>query len=640
MTEQQGLNFSPSPQNSQPLESSFGGDLSDPQMLDQIFNQLFAQLPEPLTSPEAIAEMVPQMLTGQGSSQPVATAQPQSSSQSPKQPEAQPQQTNSGQSSEQLLSDAQPQLSSLQGLDQIIDPIMSEPQQLISGLESLDLLGVEAQQQLSRGSTPNQMAGTSQPSPDLHGKTPTSAPLTPVPQGDTSGSALMPKISSAKTPNLSPTQTSKAATKSTTAPSTAATEANRQGRQVPSKSPSSGNAITGMGDLSLSEFLPNSAELQRLFEQRMGAVLPTKPALPASPQSGSDQMGAAGSTSTALQNPEQVGSEVEPKAKTVLNPEQAGAVGQQSFPDIQGKTPASSQPASLFDQSSSDYYFLQNLSPSITSAPSTLSAGDPSGTNTVAPEQLRGAIKTQSRELQGQGEGEIQNLKQLGGRSTSEALPQVEMLPGAELLSILQEGAGHIPLSEADLHQSVTEPPAAVPLPPGSTPKFYFLPDSKPAESSSSKPSTDQQTSQLPQDSFDVEAVRRDFPILNQQVHGKPLIWMDNAATSQKPQSVIDTLSQFYEQDNSNVHRGAHTLAARSTNAYEDAREKIQQFLGASLAKEIVFVRGTTEGINLVAQTYGRNHVKAGDEIVLTTLEHHSNIVPWQMLAQEKGVMS
>ncbi|NEP36577.1 MAG: cysteine desulfurase [Moorea sp. SIO3B2] len=213
------------------------------------------------------------------------------------------------------------------------------------------------------------------------------------------------------------------------------------------------------------------------------------------------------------------------------------------------------------------------------------------------------------------------------------------MLPGAEFLSILEEGAGHIPLSEADLHQSLTEPPAAVPLPPGSTPKFYFLPDSKPAESSSSKPSTDQQTSQLPQDSFDVEAVRRDFPILHQQVHGKPLIWMDNAATSQKPQSVIDTLSQFYEQDNSNVHRGAHTLAARSTNAYEDAREKIQRFLGASLAKEIVFVRGTTEGINLVAQTYGRKHVKAGDEIVLTTLEHHSNIVPWQMLAQEKGAL-
>ncbi|NET59534.1 MAG: cysteine desulfurase [Symploca sp. SIO2E6] len=300
MTEQQGLNLSSSPQNSQPLESSFGGDLSDAQILDQILNQLFAQLPEP---------------------------------------------------------------------------------------------------------------------------------------------------------NLSPTQMSEAVTKSTTTPSTAATEANRQGHQVPSQSSSSGNGITGMEDL-----LPDSAELQRLFEQGMGAVLPN-------------------------------------------------------------------------------------------------------------------------------------------------------------------------------------EPPVAVPLSPGSTPKFYFLPDSKPVESTSSKASTDQQTSQFPQDSFDVEAVRRDFPILHQQVHGKPLIWMDNAATSQKPQSVIDTLSQFYEQDNSNVHRGAHTLAVRSTNAYEEAREKIQRFLGASLATEIVFVRGTTEGINLVAQTYGRKHVKAGDEILLTTLEHHSNIVPWQMLAQEKGAV-
>ncbi|NEO39791.1 MAG: SufS family cysteine desulfurase [Moorea sp. SIOASIH] len=350
-------------------------------------------------------------------------------------------------------------------------------------------------------------------------------------------------------------------------------------------------------------------------------------------------MGAAESTSTALQNPEQVGLEVEPKAKTVLNPEQAGAVGQQSSPDIQGKTPASCQPASLFDESSPDYYFLPNLSPTMSSDASTLPDGSAAGSNMVAPEQIGRAIETQSRELQGQGEGEIQNLKQLGGRSTSEALPQVEMLPGAEFLTILEEGVGRIPLSEADLHQSLTEPPAAVPLPPGSTPKFYFLPDSKPAESTSSKPSTEQQTSQLPQDGFDVEAVRRDFPILHQQVHGKPLIWMDNAATSQKPQSVIDTLSQFYEQDNSNVHRGAHTLAARSTNAYEDAREKIQRFLGASLAKEIVFVRGTTEGINLVAQAYGRKHVKAGDEIVLTTLEHHSNIVPWQMLAQEKGAV-
>jgi cysteine desulfurase/selenocysteine lyase len=138
---------------------------------------------------------------------------------------------------------------------------------------------------------------------------------------------------------------------------------------------------------------------------------------------------------------------------------------------------------------------------------------------------------------------------------------------------------------------------------------------------------------------LDVPAIRKDFPILHQQVHGKPLVWLDNAATTQKPQSVIDALSRFYAHDNSNIHRGAHTLAARATDAFEQARQKVQTFLGASKAKEIIFVRGTTEGINLVAQTYGRKFLQPGDEIVLSTLEHHANIVPWQMVAKEKGAL-
>ena len=129
------------------------------------------------------------------------------------------------------------------------------------------------------------------------------------------------------------------------------------------------------------------------------------------------------------------------------------------------------------------------------------------------------------------------------------------------------------------------------------------------------------------------------FPLLHQQVHGKPLAWLDNAATTQKPQSVIDAMSRFYAHDNSNIHRGAHTLAARATDAFEQARQKVQTFLGPSSAKEIVFVRGTTEGINLVAQTYGRKFLQPGDEIVLSTLEHHANIVPWQMVAKEKGAV-
>jgi cysteine desulfurase / selenocysteine lyase len=138
---------------------------------------------------------------------------------------------------------------------------------------------------------------------------------------------------------------------------------------------------------------------------------------------------------------------------------------------------------------------------------------------------------------------------------------------------------------------------------------------------------------------FDVPAIRRDFPILNQRVHGKPLAWLDNAATTQKPQSVIDTLSRFYANDNSNIRRGAHTLAARATDEFEQARQKIQLFLGASSTNEIVYVRGATEGVNLVAQTYGRKFLQPGDEIVMTILEHHANIVPWQMIAKEKGAV-
>lgn len=136
---------------------------------------------------------------------------------------------------------------------------------------------------------------------------------------------------------------------------------------------------------------------------------------------------------------------------------------------------------------------------------------------------------------------------------------------------------------------------------------------------------------------LDVAGLRRDFPALQQRVHGKPLVWLDNAATTQKPQVVIDTLSHFYEHDNSNVHRGAHALAARATDGYEGARQKVARLLNAPSPQGIIFVRGTTEAINLVAQTYGRQRVGPGDEVVVTTLEHHSNLVPWQMLCQERG---
>lgn len=138
---------------------------------------------------------------------------------------------------------------------------------------------------------------------------------------------------------------------------------------------------------------------------------------------------------------------------------------------------------------------------------------------------------------------------------------------------------------------------------------------------------------------FDVESVRKDFPILHRNVNGQPLVYFDNGATSQKPDVVIDTITDYYKLYNSNVHRGAHTLSQEATEAYEEARKKVARFINASSEVEINYTRGTTEGINLVAHSYGRKFLKAGDEIIISALEHHSNIVPWQMLCEEKGAI-
>jgi cysteine desulfurase / selenocysteine lyase len=138
---------------------------------------------------------------------------------------------------------------------------------------------------------------------------------------------------------------------------------------------------------------------------------------------------------------------------------------------------------------------------------------------------------------------------------------------------------------------------------------------------------------------FDVAKLREDFPVLKQLIHGKPLVYLDNAATAQKPQSVIDAIVKFYAVDCANIHRGVHELSQRSTKTYEQTRAKVKKFLNARHQHEIIFVRGTTEGINLVTQTWGRKNVKAGDEIIIAGLEHHSNIVPWQMLCEETGAM-
>ena len=175
--------------------------------------------------------------------------------------------------------------------------------------------------------------------------------------------------------------------------------------------------------------------------------------------------------------------------------------------------------------------------------------------------------------------------------------------------------------------------PAAAPSP--TSPAFYFADRAAPGNRSASD-----QISGLGRDAhppFDVRLIRRDFPILSERVNGKPLVWLDNAATTQKPQAVLDRLTHFYRHENSNIHRAAHELAARATDAYEGARKTVARFIGAESEKDIVFVRGATEAINLVAKSWGKANVRRGDEIILSHLEHHANIVPWQQLIAETG---
>ena len=174
--------------------------------------------------------------------------------------------------------------------------------------------------------------------------------------------------------------------------------------------------------------------------------------------------------------------------------------------------------------------------------------------------------------------------------------------------------------------------PVSIPASAGSGSSFYFLDELKDNGFNAQAPSLG--SAHPP---FDVQIVRRDFPILKERVNGYPIAWLDNAATTQKPQVVIDRVSYFYEHENSNIHRAAHELAARATDAYEKARDTVARFLNAPSSEDIIFVRGTTEGINLVAQSWGRQNLVAGDEIVITWLEHHANIVPWQQLTEVTG---
>lgn len=212
------------------------------------------------------------------------------------------------------------------------------------------------------------------------------------------------------------------------------------------------------------------------------------------------------------------------------------------------------------------------------------------------------------------------------------------------------------PASDASALDRSGAPSPSISIPPGSdwqappTPTGYYFIDevtrhvspedaaklNRPLEFDPIVSADNQQASHGSLD-LNVKQIRDDFPILNEQVNGRPLVWLDNAATTQKPKTVIDRMSEYFLHENSNVHRAAHELARRSTDAYEHARSVVAKFLGAQSEQEIVFVRGATEAINLVAQTFGRQHVQQGDDIVISHLEHHANIVPWQILAAERG---
>ncbi|WP_047471609.1 family 2A encapsulin nanocompartment cargo protein cysteine desulfurase, partial [Delftia sp. ZNC0008] len=191
-----------------------------------------------------------------------------------------------------------------------------------------------------------------------------------------------------------------------------------------------------------------------------------------------------------------------------------------------------------------------------------------------------------------------------------------------------------------------TEGPGIASTVPSAEPRFYFV-DPVVLPSGYTTPAHPLQRQQAShgarhgaagvQAPFDVHAVRRDFPILSERVNGRPLAWLDNAATTHKPRAVIERIRHFYEHENSNIHRAAHELAARATDAYEGARERVRRFINAPDVNEVIFVRGTTEAINLVAKSWGWQHVGEGDEIIVSHLEHHANIVPWQQLAAAKG---
>jgi cysteine desulfurase/selenocysteine lyase len=261
--------------------------------------------------------------------------------------------------------------------------------------------------------------------------------------------------------------------------------------------------------------------------------------------------------------------------------------------------------------------------PAPASAPSARSAGG-------ASPPLSGATEASPYYFVNNGGGYPSTLTEYSVPREDRATAQSFGLPGADdLRALLSENPRTAPAAPA---------PARGPAPTASAAQaagpFYFV---EPQRAPNGYAGRDPEIDPSRHPAFDVNAIRRDFPILQERVNGKQLVWFDNAATTHKPKSVIERISYFYEHENSNIHRAAHALAARATDAYEGAREKVRNFLGASSVEEIIFVRGATEAINLVAKTWGVQNVGEGDEIIVSHLEHHANIVPWQQLAAQKG---
>ncbi len=253
--------------------------------------------------------------------------------------------------------------------------------------------------------------------------------------------------------------------------------------------------------------------------------------------------------------------------------------------------------------------------------------GAPDRGEAIGPAQQRSPASSSPYYFLGQSAGFPTQLQNFDVSREDRVSAQSFGLPGADDLRVL---LGENPRHHAqplDVHSptTATEQPVS---------PYYFAQPTRQAHGFSERVP---HAEPVRHPGFDVHAVRRDFPVLQERVNGHPLVWFDNAATTQKPQSVIDRLAYFYAHENSNIHRAAHELAARATDAYEGAREKVRSFLGASSVEEIIFVRGATEAINLVAKTWGWQHVGQGDEIIVSHLEHHANIVPWQQLAAAKG---